>query len=140
MMRRVYSSFPSGLPGIGLLVLRLALGTVGAIESGLLLKHDGRLLTDAAGMVSGAAAVLLVTGLMTPVAVVLLALNTAALWLAGDTAASRVDHSMALLRVGSSVAAVLLGPGAYSADARLFGRREVVIDLEPPSRSQRPSS
>jgi hypothetical protein len=65
---------------------------------------------------------------------------TAALWLAGDAAVSRLDHSMAVLRVGSSVAAVLLGPGAYSADARLFGRREVVIDLEPLSRSQRPSS
>jgi len=139
-MRRVYSSFPSGLPGIGLLLLRLALGTVGAIESSLLLKHDGRLLTEAAAVVSGAAAVLLVTGLLTPVAGLLIALNTAALWLAGDTASSRLDHSMALLRVGSSVAAALLGPGAYSADARLFGRREVVIDLEPPSRSQRPSS
>jgi hypothetical protein len=138
-MRWIYSSFPSGLPGVGLLVLRIALGTVGAIESGLLLKHDGRLLAEAAAVVSGAAAVLLVTGFLTPVAGVLLALNTAALWLAGDTW-SRPDHSMALLRVGSSVATALLGPGAYSVDARLFGRREVVIDLERPSRSQRPSS
>ena len=139
-MRRVYSSFSSGLPGIGLLLLRLALGTVGAIESSLLLKHDGRLLTEAAAVVSGAAAVLLVTGLLTPVAGVLLALTTAALWLGGDPASSRLDHSMALLRIGSSVAIALLGPGAYSVDARLFGRREVVIDLERPSRSQRPSS
>jgi hypothetical protein len=77
---------------------------------------------------------------VTPVGVVLLTLMAAALWVAGDAAASRLDHSMALLRVGSSVAAVLLGPGAYSADARLFGRREVVIDLEPPSRRQRPST
>lgn len=139
-MRRVYSSFPSGLPGIGLLLLRLTLGTVGAIESGLLLKHDGRLLADVAAVVSGAAAVLLVAGLLTPVAGVWLALNAAALWLAGDGASPRLDHSMALLRVGSCLAAALLGPGAYSADARLFGRREVVIDLEPPSRGVRRSS
>ena len=139
-MRRVYSSFPSGLTGIGLLLLRMALGTVAAMESNLLLKHDGRLLADAVGVASGAAAILLVIGLLTPVAGTLLALNTAALWLAGDTAPSRLDHSMALLRVGSSIATALLGPGAYALDARLFGRREVVIDLERPSRSQRPSS
>jgi uncharacterized membrane protein YphA (DoxX/SURF4 family) len=139
-MRRVYSSFPSGLAGAGLLLLRLALGTVGAIEATLLLKHDGRPMAEAAALVSGAAAVLLAAGLLTPMAGVSLALSTAVLWLAGDAASSRLDLSMALLRVGSSVATALLGPGAYSVDARLFGRREVVIDLERPSPGQRPSS
>ena len=139
-MRRVYSGFPSGLPGLGLLLLRMALGTIAAIESGLLLKHDGRLPAEAAAVVSGTAAVLLVTGFLTPVAGVLLALNTVALWLAGDAASSRLDHSMVLLRVGSSVATALLGPGAYAVDARLFGRREVVIDSERLSRSPRPPS
>jgi uncharacterized membrane protein YphA (DoxX/SURF4 family) len=118
----------------------MALGTVAAMESNELLKHDGRLLADAVGAASGAAALLLVMGFLTPVAGALLALNTAALWMAGDTGPSRLDHPMALLRVGSSIAIALLGPGAYALDARLFGRREVVIDLERPSRSQRPSS
>ncbi|MGA7524167.1 MAG: DoxX family protein [Acidobacteriaceae bacterium] len=34
-----------------------------------------------------------------------------------------------------SVAIVLLGPGAYSLDARLFGRREIVIPGAPRPRS-----
>lgn len=139
-MRRVYSGFPPGLPGIGLLVLRLALGAVGALESGLVLKHDARLLPEAAAIVSAAAAAMLIAGFLTPFGVVALALNAAVLWLAGEAAASRPDPSMALLGIGSGVAVALLGPGAYAVDARLFGRREVVIDLDRSPRRPRPSS
>lgn len=139
-MQRLFTSFPGGLPGAGLLLLRGTLGATGVIEAGLLLKHDGRMASDAAALVCGAAAILLVLGFLTPVAGASLGLSTVALWLAGDHTSSWSPGTMALLLVGNIAAVALLGPGAYSIDARLFGRREIVVDLDRPSRSPRPSS
>ena len=137
-MQRLFTSFPGGPPGAGLLLLRSTLGIAGVLEAGLLLKHDGRLALTAAAIVSGAAAVLLVLGFLTPAASLSLGLSSAALWLAGDTAAVWPKGVITLQLAGSSAAMALLGPGAFSIDARLFGRREIVVGLERPSRSSRP--
>ena len=69
-------------------------------------------------------AMLLFIGFMTPMAGALAAV-------AGFVSAS------SLYVVCISAAIVLLGPGAFSVDARLFGRREIVIagllhDASPP--------
>ena len=138
-MQRLFSSFAGGLPGIGLLLMRSTLGIVGVSEAVSLFKHDGRMAFDAAAIVCGAAAALLVLGCLTPVAGASLGLSTAALWLAGDIASSP-QGTIALFLFGNSVAIALVGPGAYSIDARLFGRREIVLDMDRPSRGPRPSS
>jgi uncharacterized membrane protein YphA (DoxX/SURF4 family) len=41
-----------------------------------------------------------------------------------------IDRMAAVLVVADAVAIALLGPGAYSLDARLFGRREIFISHE----------
>ena len=68
------------------------------------------------GSVAVLSAVLLAAGFMTPVAGVL---GVAAALLGGAPAWAGLAVIAAAL--------VLLGPGAYSIDARLFGRREIVI-------------
>lgn len=140
-MQRLFTSFPDGVPGAGLLLLRSTLGVIGVFEAWLLLKHDGRMAADAAAIVGGGAGVLVVLGLLTPAAGVSLGLTTAALWLAHDSVPSWSQGTMALLVAGNSAAVALLGPGAYSIDARLFGRREIVVHGRlPQSKSHRPDA
>ncbi|MEA2173493.1 MAG: hypothetical protein QOD00_1085 [Blastocatellia bacterium] len=73
---------------------------------------------------------LLLLGLLTPAAAILLGLGSVAaahLWFTA-TAQTLLDNPLSLIFVVTmSVAIVLLGPGAYSLDARLFGRREIII-------------
>ena len=83
--------------------------------------------------VSGAA---LLVGLMTPYASLLLALSLLA-GLFSTTPAFLIglfgaNHFVGVL-VLISIAIAFLGPGAYSLDGYLFGRREIVI---PPRRPQ----
>jgi hypothetical protein len=72
-------------------------------------------------------AVGLTLGLMTPVLSVL----CCALASAGLFGAGRADFSLMIGSILSAAGLTLLGPGAYSLDARLFGRRVVVF---PPGR------
>lgn len=102
-MQRLFVMFPDRAPGLGLLVLRLGLG------AGLLTAHG-----PSCGWLSGmawAAALLLCAGWLTPLA----ALAAATALLLGATV------HWGLLCV--PLALLLLGPGAYSVDARRFGRR-----------------
>jgi uncharacterized membrane protein YphA (DoxX/SURF4 family) len=41
---------------------------------------------------------------------------------------------LALLMVITAMGIALLGPGAFSVDGQLFGRREIVIPPRPPKR------
>jgi uncharacterized membrane protein YphA (DoxX/SURF4 family) len=81
-------------------------------------------------IVSGAA---LVGGFLTPVAGFLVSLCVLGIALSWFPAPSTGLHDAKLLAPGMiamAVALALLGPGAFSIDGRLFGRREIVI---PPS-------
>jgi len=77
-------------------------------------------------MIAGA---LLMAGFLTPMAAGGLALlhgSAAAGWI--DASEPGPDISIALLRAIVSAALLLLGPGAFALDARLFGRREIRIE------------
>jgi uncharacterized membrane protein YphA (DoxX/SURF4 family) len=76
------------------------------------------------------AAALLLTGLWTPLSASLVA--AVGLW---SGLASRDEPSKTLLLMAIGVALVMLGPGAWSVDARLYGWRR--IDVRDP-RSDRP--
>lgn len=81
---------------------------------------------------------LLLIGLFTPMAAFLAALGTAAIslaWLPSATASAFEPGLTPLLVVLVATAVALLGPGAFSLDAALFGRREIVI---PQRREARP--
>ena len=83
--------------------------------------------------VSGA---LLLSGFLTPVAGVLVGLGTLGITLGWLPAATRNLFDTALPAVFAAImcaAIALLGPGAFSIDARLFGRREIIIPPVPRS-------
>ena len=141
-MQRLFSGFPGGAAGLGLLLLRATVG-------GALLGQGVLSLGRGAGdpWVAALAVVLvldglaLVTGSLTPAASVLgtaivtarLLAHAPAIDALGGLAAGAAE---ALLLV-MAVAVGLLGPGAYSLDARLFGRREIEV---PRHSSGRPTS
>ena len=117
-MQRLFSVFPNSWPGLGLLLLRLA--TALLLFSDAASMNASALLFQAASWVVGA---LLVAGLLTPVAGLLEALLESGVAIAGGHG----DSSTALkILVGVSLA--MLGPGAKSVDALLFGRKRIRFD------------
>ena len=75
------------------------------------------------GVLSFAGGAFLLAGLMTPFVAVLVAAGGIGIALTG------VFDSYVLItnQIVLSIALALLGPGAFSVDARMFGRREITI-------------
>jgi hypothetical protein len=118
-MQRLYSTFARGWPGMGLLCLRATAAITAFHFSGSALALNWSLLTT---MTEGAAALLLCAGLWTPIAGSMMA--GVAVW----TAFSRPGDPWALMLLAAvGVALAMLGPGAWSIDALLFGRRRVIL-------------
>ncbi len=121
-MRRLYSTFAQGPPGVGLLLIRLVAGITG-IVLGLNALHSapGPEPTLFHVLWVGLSS-LLIIGLWTPAVGTLLALN--ALW----HAFTHVEYRWYCVVVGIlGVALALLGPGMWSVDARLFGWKRLEI-------------
>ena len=98
------------------------------------------LATGAAGAAATLSGALLLSGFLTPVAGVLVGLGTLGIALGWLPAGARNLFDAKLSGVFAAImsaAIALLGPGAFSVDARLFGRREIIIP--PISRSPRES-
>ncbi len=135
-LQRLFSTFPSGLPGMGLLVLRAATGLLGIMHGALILADHSR--TDlefwATGLTLGGSGALVLLGFLTPVACILLALATlpfAASWLSAPPSGLFPSPLALALLMVTAVALTLLGPGYLSMDCRLFGRREIIIPRIP---------
>ncbi len=87
-------------------------------------------LTGAFALIAVASGLSLLVGLFTPVGGVLAALccmAVALLLIPVDNLDALEIRPMALLVAVIAVSLGLLGPGAFSIDSRLFGRREIVI-------------
>jgi putative oxidoreductase len=123
VLQRLFSTFPDSWPGFGLLLLRLGVGaalTCLGIMS--LAGAPGTPMTNTCDLIGAAGGVLLLAGLWTPVVGVLVALDE--LWIGLSFYTSLQDgrwHHLFLAVLTASVA--MVGPGAWSIDARLFGRK-----------------
>ena len=130
-MQRLFFAFPGGLPGLGLLLLRIALGATALYEgqSVLLRPATPATLPWVFGVVGALALTSVIVGFLTPIGCAVLALELAGAlclpWLGyRSSMESRLlgfDFFVIALATGA------LGPGAFSVDARLFGRREIIF-------------
>lgn len=116
------------MSGVGLLLLRTAIGLITARQGIRLVgAADSAWLESGVGLTALLVAAALIVGLLTPCAAALVAVGV--LLSARGVAPIMVMHdglAQGLMLI-DAVALVLLGPGAFSVDARLFGRREILI-------------
>jgi hypothetical protein len=118
-VQRLFSTFPAGLPGAGLLLLR-ALVAIPLIHERLLTASSPDPIIPE--LVTAGAAILLLIGLWTPLAGAVIAVVEFGL------AVSHPADPWMSVRVGVLGAALaMLGPGGCSVDARLFGRKQIDI-------------
>jgi putative oxidoreductase len=122
-VRRLFSTFARGWPGVGLLLLRIVAGA-GLIAHGFGTLHTGGQPIQPAifGMIAIGDGTLLLAGLWTPIAGFLVILL--ALW---DTFVQNENLNAGLLLAAIGAALALVGPGACSLDARLFGWKRIDI-------------
>ncbi len=119
-MRRLYSTFAGGLPGIGLLLMRVVCGSALIIRASSILWHDPPLLITVMLVLSAGCGILLIPGLWTPISgsLVVFSEMLQILTVPGD-------RSSALLLGTIGAALAMLGPGLWSVDARLFGWKRI---------------
>lgn len=129
------NNFPEGAPGVGLLLARLAVGFVFLLQGRWYLMN-----ADFASWTVGLAALalggFLAIGLLTRVAAIFsIAGGLLVLFSVLPDCPSSLSHSnyAVILAATMLVDVLLAGPGAYSIDARLFGRREIIIPRINPS-------
>ena len=123
-MQRLFSGFADGWPGIGLLLLRLLTG-LALIHFGIAnLREAPPLATAVLQSIGIGAGILLLVGLWTPVAGTLAAIVK--VWIALLRYFSHSgDPWIAILQAVLSAVLAMVGPGAWSIDARLFGRKRI---------------
>jgi putative oxidoreductase len=118
-MQRLYSTFANGWPGYGLLILRAACAVyVLCVELPLLTSVGSTEMIVIS--VAVCAALALILGCWTPLAGSIVALFE--LWRAHTYPKQFLPEILAAVIAFSLT---LLGPGAWSVDARLYGRRRI---------------
>jgi len=119
-LRRLYSTFARGWPGLGLLLMRSVVGVALLVRPGAALLNDPPVGTAALFWVSVVCGILTLSGLWMPVVGTLVALMEIRqiLMPTGDPWVSLLLGSM-----GAALA--MLGPGFWSVDARLFGWKRI---------------
>ena len=130
-LQKLFSTFPEGWPGIGLVLMRLAVA-LSAIVQGIstLIESPAQMLSWAIGSLEILVGTALLIGFLTPIAGASASLGNLAIGISwfrtsGDNVHDKTVAALYLVVI--SIAITLLGPGAFSLDARLFGRREIII-------------
>jgi putative oxidoreductase len=120
-VQRLFSTFPEGPPGIGLVFLRAvaAIPLVQLVAGPLPLTAP---LFANSQLLAAICSALLIVGLWTPIAGVVMALAELSSLIFPFSGASL---HVVLAALGAALA--MLGPGAWSVDARLFGRKRIRI-------------
>jgi putative oxidoreductase len=119
-VQRLFSTFPNGWPGRALFLLRLVAAAPLLQNSIAYICGFNSTSVLAVELLGLACAVLLAVGFCTPLAALLQAVLEALLALRATQFFG--EHAI-LASIGLSLS--MLGPGAWSIDARLFGRQRI---------------
>jgi putative oxidoreductase len=120
-MQRLFSTFADGWPGVGLLLQRLLIGAA-LFYRGITSGKADDLASVVVSLVGAASGVLFLLGLWTPVAGTLAAVVQ--VWMIFSHPRDPWT-SVVLATLATTVA--MIGPGCWSIDARLFGRKHMEI-------------
>jgi hypothetical protein len=116
-MQRLFGTFPNRGAGLALVILRVTVAVV-LISGARVCPGPG---VEVLATLAGIAAVLLMVGWYTPLAAGLaVPVSLGTLWFCHETTVN-------VLIIAILVSISLLGAGAYSVDARLYGRRRLVV-------------
>jgi putative oxidoreductase len=119
-LQRLFTTFATGWPGFGLFVQRLVMG-MALLDYGFMqFKGSSSIGGAVPEIIAAALGLLILVGLWTPVAGVLVA--AIELWIAFD-GSGHVWIPIILAIFGGTLA--MIGPGAWSIDALLFGRKRL---------------
>ncbi len=119
-LRRLFSTFAGGWPGIGLILMRLVVGGV-LVDSAVstMLSNSPTAMAIVSVLLTGAG-VLLIVGLCTPIVGTVVALTEIC-----GILTSPAQRLVYLLVATFGAAVAMLGPGLWSVDARLFGWKRI---------------
>jgi len=119
-LQRLFSTFANGWPGVGLLLQRIVTA-IFLVRFGIIQLMEASSSSSTIPQVIGACAgLLLLVGLWTPVVGASIAVLE--LWVAVTHAN---DPWIPILLATFGAATAMIGPGAWSIDARLFGRKHI---------------
>jgi uncharacterized membrane protein YphA (DoxX/SURF4 family) len=120
VLQRLFSTFANGLPGLGLLLQRVVISAVLMYAAVTHLHATSQVESAGPQIMDIGMGILLLAGLWTPMVGAMI--SGRELWIAfsggGDP-----WMPIVLATVGATLA--MIGPGAWSLDARLFGRRQI---------------
>jgi putative oxidoreductase len=116
-LQRLFSTFARGWPGAGLLLQRLVTAALLIYCAIAHASHVTLLHVIAAG-----AGLFLLLGLWTPLAGMIMAISELVM-----VVSHRADPWICIVLATLGATLAMIGPGAWSIDARLFGRKEVRI-------------
>ena len=118
-MQRLFSTFANGWPGLGLLIQRFVTG-IALLHNGVVILNGAPAVSQALGGIGAVLGLFILLGLWTPLTGALISILE--LWIAFSTQGDS-STPLVLATLGGTIS--MIGPGAWSIDARLFGRKHI---------------
>jgi len=121
-LQRLFSTFPNGWPGLGILLQRVLATTTLFCYGIPHLRDTSQFASIVPHMLAAVAGILLLVGLWTPIAATMITIVE--IWIVWSSAGG-LGIPIMLATLGATLA--MIGPGAWSLDAHLFGRKHFEI-------------
>jgi len=119
-VQRLFSTFAEGWPGAGLLLQRTLVSGIVLYVGGTHLIEMPRVALSIPYLIAAVAGIFLLVGLLTPLAGITIAIVEAWIYLAWPG-----NSLIAVVVATMGITVAMIGPGMWSIDARLYGRKHL---------------